>query len=58
MVIVNAIGSVLTIIINGVVAVLDIIISCLTCGYSRRRGWFRRRHRHAAAGRPVMTSTY
>ncbi|KAL4898647.1 hypothetical protein BDV59DRAFT_197536 [Aspergillus ambiguus] len=44
--IVNAIGSVCKAIIDGVVTVIDVIISCLTCGYcGRRRGTMRRTRR-------------
>jgi threonine dehydrogenase-like Zn-dependent dehydrogenase len=35
--IVNAIGSILHAIIGGIVTVIDVIISCLTCGYCSRR---------------------
>lgn len=35
--IVNAIGAILRAIIDGVVTVLDVIISCLTCGACTRR---------------------
>jgi threonine dehydrogenase-like Zn-dependent dehydrogenase len=40
MAIVNAIGSICHAIISGVVTVIDVLISCLTCGYcgKRRRG--------------------
>jgi threonine dehydrogenase-like Zn-dependent dehydrogenase len=37
MAVVNAIGSVLHAIISGIVTVVDVIISCLTCGYCSRR---------------------
>jgi len=37
MAVVNAIGAALKAIINGIVAVFDIIISCLTCGRTGRR---------------------
>jgi hypothetical protein len=43
MAIVNGIGGVLTAIINSIVALFDIIISCLTCG---RSGGRRLRSRH------------
>jgi len=43
MAIVNTIGAVLRAIIDGVVTVLDAIISCLTCGGCGRRGGGRRR---------------
>ncbi|ETI27933.1 hypothetical protein G647_00382 [Cladophialophora carrionii CBS 160.54] len=36
MAIVNGIGSILTAIINGIVSLFDIIISCLTCGRRTR----------------------
>ena len=44
--IVHAIGAICTAIINGIVALFDIIISCLTCGRggSRRRGMKTRTH--------------
>jgi threonine dehydrogenase-like Zn-dependent dehydrogenase len=35
--IVNTIGRVCKAIIDGVVTVIDVIISCLTCGYCGRR---------------------
>jgi len=40
MAIVNGIGAVLQAIIAGIVSIIDIIISCLTCGRGggRRRG--------------------
>jgi hypothetical protein len=41
MAIVNGIGAVLNAIINAIVGLFDIIISCLTCGH----GGGRRRHR-------------
>ncbi|KAE8349114.1 hypothetical protein BDV28DRAFT_68842 [Aspergillus coremiiformis] len=43
--IVNTIGSLCKAIIDGVVTILDVIISCLTCGYCgrRRRGTMRTR---------------
>ncbi|KAJ4297610.1 hypothetical protein N0V90_005503 [Kalmusia sp. IMI 367209] len=46
MAIVHAIGAACTAIINGIVALFDIIISCLTCGRggSRRRGMKTRTH--------------
>jgi hypothetical protein len=37
MAIVHAIASVFQAILNGIVALFDIIISCLTCGGGRRR---------------------
>ncbi|KAE8388258.1 hypothetical protein BDV23DRAFT_159653 [Aspergillus alliaceus] len=44
--IVNTIGSVCKAIIDGVVTLFDVIISCLTCGYcGRRRGGTRRTRR-------------
>lgn len=35
--IVSAIGAVLHAIINAIVTVIDVIVSCLTCGYCGRR---------------------
>jgi hypothetical protein len=43
MAIVNGIGAMLTAIINGIVSIFDIIISCVTCG---RGGGRRHRSRH------------
>jgi threonine dehydrogenase-like Zn-dependent dehydrogenase len=37
MAIVNAIGSICHAIISGVVTVIDVLISCLTCGYCGKR---------------------
>ncbi|KAL1606651.1 hypothetical protein SLS60_004057 [Paraconiothyrium brasiliense] len=50
MTIVHAIGAVCTAIINGIVALFDIIISCLTCGKagSRRRGMKTRTTHHTS----------
>jgi len=36
MAIVNGIGSIITAIVNGIVSLFDIIISCLTCGRTKR----------------------
>ena len=47
MAIVNAIGAMCTAIINGIVALFDIIISCLTCG---RGGGRRKRATHGGTG--------
>jgi hypothetical protein len=45
--VVNAIASGIKVVINGIVSILGVLVSCLTCGYvgRRRRASTRTHHR-------------
>jgi hypothetical protein len=56
--IVHAVATIIFVIIDGVLALFDIIVGCLTCqrgGLGSGRGWSGRRSRRRGGGRTVAT---